>query len=267
MRKLHNFAVAALAALAVGGAHAGTIGDNYIGGSGAYAGVDSIGGSAYDIGQATITRVGNVLNIAITAAQFAGNASSVNGIKIGYGDLFLSNAWNPAGTAALKYSTDTIQTSGTIWKYALGIDTARYNTGAISNASVSLYQLKTPTGVSASNAAGINMPNINTSNTVINSTAVGYRENQADTVNLASASVADTGKNGNFSAGNGLVNFSIDISGTDMMNWNSFAMHWGETCQNDVIEGFTRVVPEPGSMALLGLGLFGMLAAARRKRA
>jgi hypothetical protein len=42
-------------------------------------------------------------------------------------------------------------------------------------------------------------------------------------------------------------------------------MHWGETCQNDVIEGQVSLVPVPGALPLTGLGLM-MLGLARRRR-
>jgi hypothetical protein len=39
-------------------------------------------------------------------------------------------------------------------------------------------------------------------------------------------------------------------SSSELLNFTSFAMHWGETCQNDVIEGATSVVSAPASIAL-----------------
>ncbi|UUZ52795.1 PEP-CTERM sorting domain-containing protein [Massilia sp. H-1] len=54
------------------------------------------------------------------------------------------------------------------------------------------------------------------------------------------------------------------MRGTDLANSHELAMHWGETCQNDVIEGAVDV-PEPSGIALAGLGL-GLLALRRRSR-
>lgn len=61
------------------------------------------------------------------------------------------------------------------------------------------------------------------------------------------------------------IKFVINVSSTALVNFTGFAMHWGETCQNDVIEGFANVVPLPGTLPLFALGVAG-LAFLRRSR-
>lgn len=67
------------------------------------------------------------------------------------------------------------------------------------------------------------------------------------------------------------------MSGTAFASYADMALHWGETCQNDVIEGLSMIalpesadivatVPEPSTLALLGLGLISFGAAGSHKK-
>ena len=92
-----------------------------------------------------------------------------------------------------------------------------------------------------------------------------YRDGQAVAVDTGSGSVNDTGMTGTWTVtANQELEFKIDVSSTDLVNYSSIAMHWGETCQNDVIEGQVNMVPVPGPLSLtaLGLVLLGTTAAA-----
>jgi len=62
----------------------------------------------------------------------------------------------------------------------------------------------------------------------------------------------------------GIISFMADISGTSLLSGDEIAFHWGQTCQNDVIEG-SAPVPEPATMLLLGVGLIGLAGFGRKK--
>jgi len=247
--------------LAMGQAHAGGISDT---GVNAYWGSDDhnygdvIGGSVYDIQGATITRAGSVLTIAI-ATNFAGHAgidSNITPNGIGYGDLFLADTWQAAGTDS-HHEGDS-STTGTVWDYGLALDNRYSNTGG----KFTLYQLKGATNAS----------NIYNSDTFMNcyrGVDCVYRDGQETAVKKTSSTVKNTGVTGTWTVtANQQITFVIDLAGTELLNYTSFAMHWGETCQNDVIEGITSInnpIPVPGSAALVFLGL-GVLGMARRRR-
>lgn len=259
MNKLLSAAFAALAmVLMLPVAQAGTITDT---GATAYWGADNhgygdvIGASTYDINGATVTRVGAVLTVTI-ATNFAGHAGAdaLPGIPkgIGYGDVFLAQTWNPFGTDA-HHINDNAQ-DGTDWAYGLSLDNRWSNTGG----TFKLYALN------GSNAADIN----NSSTFVGGCSGCTYRDGQATAVNTSAASSVDTGITGTWTVtADQQLQFTINVASTSMINFSAFALHWGETCQNDVIEGVTSVVPAPGTVSLLALGLGAMLVLRRRRSA
>jgi hypothetical protein len=250
---------AAALALGIGQASAGEISDTganaYWGGKGY--GADVIGGSLYDIQGAKISRVGSVLTIVINT-NFAGHAGVDAGVVskkgIGYGDVFLSDVWNPYGNDA--HHTNDTAANGTDWDYALSLDNRYSNTGGT-------FQLLSLGGT---NTQDILTPKSFLDKCTLNKTCY-YRDGAAVAANTASKTVKKTGLTGTWSVDKDeSLTFKIDLSGSEMLNWTSFAMHWGETCQNDIIEGITSArVPEPNSIALLLLGL-GSFAAVRRRR-
>jgi len=245
--------LAASSMLTMHNATAGSISDAYIGGD-AHGSGDVIGGSVYDIAGATITRIGSVLTITI-ATNFAGHAGADAAVTpggIGYGDLFLAKLWNPSGSAANGYLTDN-STTGTKWSYGFALDNRYSNTGGT-------FKLMKLNGAT-------NDSNIYDSEDVMRCTNCEYRNGQATAVKTGSSTVSNTGLLGSWTVtANKSIAFSIDVASSDLLNFSSFAMHWGETCQNDVIEGVVRMVPIPGTLPLLGLGLVVMAGIARRRR-
>jgi hypothetical protein len=267
MKKLISIAFCALAGMfASAGAHAGGISDNGVNG---YWGADGhgrgdvIGGSIYDVYGAAVAKVGSVLTFTI-GTNFAGHAgadswSATNGI--GYGDLFLASAWNPSGSDA-HHNGDNAS-NGTKWQFGLSLNNRWSNTGG----TFKLYQLK-----GATNAANILNSESFMNCDLPNTPDCTYRNGQATAVKTHTSTGGSNSANAKFTnvTGNWTVQadksitFTFDAATTSLVNLTSFALHWGETCQNDVIEGVVSIVPTPASLPLIALGL-GMLVALRRR--
>jgi hypothetical protein len=185
---------------------------------------------------------GNILSVSINTG-FAGNGDkglysgyTYDGKGIGYGDLFLSNAWTPCLNTACDapYITDN-NSNGTLWTYGFSLDD-RYRDGGTG----SLYSLN-----------GDNSDVLLSEDFLKGAIFRNGQEIAVDTANKTAIN------NSNWNITNGSVNFLIDLTGTALEGSDTIALHWGMSCGNDTIEG-EYSVPEPGMLGLLAIGLIGV---------
>jgi len=255
--KLIQTAILALTftVLASAEARADIILDDYIGANNHGHG-DVIGSvSNFQIYSATIERAGNLLTLSFDTT-FAGKGDdglfasyTVGRTGIGYGDLFLASSWTPFEASAGDHYIQDDASNGTLWEYGFSLDNRFMAPGTGTG---DLYRLN----------AGNNDANALLSDDFL--TGATYRNGQEVAVDLASNISLIAG--GSFwSVNSSRVNFTIDLTGTNLAGASAIAFHWGFTCANDVIEGSVSSVDEPGTLALLGLGLLGLGFGARRR--
>jgi hypothetical protein len=204
---------------------------------------DVIGNPAhFDIFGMEVIQEGDWLTVIIETA-FAGRGDDglferyTRGDRgIGYGDLFLAEdtgtgIWDYGFSLDNRWSAPGSHLGGTLY---------RLNSGDNSDILMSDYFM---TGGSRGSAI--------------------YRNGQEVAVNR-NANVTPIAGASYWSVNDAVVRFHIDLTGTSLSRVDANGLRWGLTCANDVIEGSYTPVSEPGTLALFGLGLFGLAVARRR---
>jgi hypothetical protein len=207
-------------------------------GSGAYYLSPGWGGQAYDAEAIYAAIVGQTLYIALVTGHDPNTLNKPSANSYGAGDFAIDLGDNGSYELGIKVRAENGMVQGGVygiptWNYGLWNTSGNYDPAHPDSAH--------PTSLS--------------SGTWLGSALLSYTSQSL--VDLSSR------KESHY-----FYEASLDLSLLQAVNWDGtspFSVHWTENCANDSIEVDPgRLLPEPGSLALLGIGLAGLIG--RRKK-